>query len=284
MLAAFAIVGYFAATWSSAQQLQTRQNEQSATGQNQNSSTPAINVTVVTPQQGTGQQQEERQRAERQETLNSRVTAANERIAFWTVWLAVVAGFQLITAGFAVYAARLQGRIMRDQLAMTHRPEIIVRNIQSPEASRLFEVGPLGSVDEMARALSADLGKVTEITGGFQIINRGSSPVKVVRFINATMFIGPSLPAKNPCIDRVVGGAGKVAAGNYADIDAQPVSVSASESIGIRRGQLYIFAIGKVLYEDESGAIRRTGFARQFNMQTGRFTIVTDEPDYEYVD
>lgn len=182
-------------------------------------------------------------------------------------------------------AAKSSADAARASIVMTHRPKVIVRNVISPEASRLFEAGAPTSED-FANAFYARLDEVKEVTGTFQIINKGSSPVAKVRVINATMFIGAVLPPKNPCGGHnVVAGLGAVPPGHQAqDIPLTSVALDASQMLSVRQEKTFIFAIGKVLYEDELGGVRRTGFTRRFSMQTGRFVMVKDDPDYEYVD
>ena len=42
-------------------------------------------------------------------------------------------------------------------------------------------------------------------------------------------------------------------------------------------------AIGRIIYEDELGHRRETGFARKFDWANARFVAIND-PDYEYTD
>jgi hypothetical protein len=45
-----------------------------------------------------------------------------------------------------------------------------------------------------------------------------------------------------------------------------------------------LWAIGKIVYRDETEGVRRTGFARYLDPRIGRFTAVRNDPDYEYKD
>jgi len=52
--------------------------------------------------------------------------------------------------------------------------------------------------------------------------------------------------------------------------------------LAVRTGATLIYIIGKIIYRDELKNVRRTGFARVFSMDTGRFAPIKNDPDYEY--
>jgi len=51
--------------------------------------------------------------------------------------------------------------------------------------------------------------------------------------------------------------------------------------VQIQAGALLICCIGCVIYRDGRGAMRQTGFARSYNLETKRFDVL-DDPEYEY--
>ena len=60
--------------------------------------------------------------------------------------------------------------------------------------------------------------------------------------------------------------------------------ISGEEWNDIRNKETVLWVIGKIVYDDDQGNHRRTGFARYFSMDTGRFHILKDDADYEYQD
>lgn len=172
-----------------------------------------------------------------------------------------------------------------DAVLMTHRPKIIVREIDIPATLTMFKVGyPTNDPDEIQRILEHDLPSARTLWGKFRITNKGNNSATII-LIEAVIHIGAFLPVPNPCYGQELTlPSQKLVGGATVLIDFAPLAITSEETTRVRNGKLHIFALGKIVYIDDLGNGRRTGFAREFHMETGRFRVVKDEPDYDYVD
>lgn len=85
-------------------QIEPGTGKSNAATQSKREPTPAINVTVTTPEKSAAEKENERQRAERQDLTNERIAQANDRIAALTFWLVMVGALQTLatTAAFLI--------------------------------------------------------------------------------------------------------------------------------------------------------------------------------------
>ena len=238
-------------------------------GDNQQSSQPSI--TLLVPEKSAQQLDEERKDRERE-------IAIEERIGRFTGYLVGVGLLQFlaIAMGFiwtrrAANAATTSANAARESIVMTHRPKIIVREIDIPETIPLFKL--------------QDTSAITTLTGSFRITNKGNTAA-TVGLMEATIYVGRlPPPPHNPCFGKTLSNAfPRLPPGTTTRIDFEPHPVTSGDFGDIRAGKVAIYALGKIIYTDELGNARRTGFARRFDMNNGRFTITKDDPDYEYVD
>lgn len=119
--------------------------------------------------------------------------------------------------------------------------------------------------------------------GKFSLTNIGNGSA-TTQLIRAVIYRGGSLPPdKNPCSDHALDKALKMAPGTGSRLDFPPLEMTAEERRRVLDEKDALYAIGKVIYIDNAGNARRTGFARKLNTKTGRFEAVAD-PDYEYED
>jgi hypothetical protein len=65
-------------------------------------------------------------------------------------------------------------------------------------------------------------------------------------------------------------------------------TLTKEEHFAIRNGVSQLYCLGFVHYLDGASRLRTTAFCRiltiSFNQMVGRFTVATNEPDYEYED
>jgi hypothetical protein len=203
-------------------------------------------------------------------------------------------GVGIITFGVIAWQAwetRRSASAARDSIVMTHRPKIIVRELYMPEATELFKIGNRHTegvleriIADAVRRLEKFSADTTIVDGSFRLTNKGTNRA-TTQLVEAVIYVGDSLPPENPCFGKtVIDKQLKMAAGTTTRIDFKPITLSTDERSAIRDSEAFIYGIGKIIYVDELGNPRRTGFARRFSMKTGRFDILKDEPDYEYVD
>jgi hypothetical protein len=191
----------------------------------------------------------------------------------------------------AAEAAQESADVARNSVLMTHRPKIIVREIIMPEATELFLVGIDGAAKTMERVIADAVRRheryvpaIAILDGSFRLTNKGSSAA-ILRLVERTIYLAESLPPENPCFGKSTTMArAEMPSGFTSRVDFETVTITLDQIGQIRREEVAIYVIGKIIYTDGLGNARRTGFARRFNMRTGRFDIVKDDPDYEYVD
>jgi hypothetical protein len=180
--------------------------------------------------------------------------------------------------------ARAQKRISDRQFIAAHRPSLVIREIEVPEVTIFSSAaGPIGTVDARLAAAAA-YDEFSQLTGSFRLTNNGESNA-TVRFIEATLFIGPRLPPQNPSIGLTLNvGQPQFPPGGTTRIDLLPRPTTVDELLSVYSTRNTVYVVGKVVYDDERKHGRRTGFARRLNLATLRFEVIESDPDYEYTD
>jgi hypothetical protein len=243
-----------------------------------------IQVTVVAPDKTPAEKLDERQRAERQDTTNS-------RIATFTLLLVLVGIGQIVATAFGYVAAKRAAQAAEDAIILNNRPKIIVREIDVPETTHWRKVH---LAEDRTRAIAEDAyrhldetGVITNertLKGSFRMTNKGGTEVST-QLIETMFWVGEPLPQTNPVFDTV----GlpqqhfKMKGGTTTRVDIPPVTISLDQHTDIMNGRASLWVLGKIVYTDKVNAARRTGFARRFNLDTGRFERKKDE-DYDYED
>lgn len=173
----------------------------------------------------------------------------------------------------------------RDAIVMTHRPKLIVRELELPELHLLIDDAEDTSANQRiirtsARALDTGF---HQLTGSFRLTNKGTTTA-TVELMEATIFLGERLPPTNPCYGQRLNALYPVLkAGTTTRVNLTPRPTTVDELVAVKQGRLTLFIIGKLIYTDELKNGRRTGFARRFNLDTNRFERKSDE-DYDYED
>lgn len=252
------------------------QQSKSTSDQQQPANPPTI---IVTPQQKSAKElEDERRDREREITIQ----AENRTFTGWLVIVAVLTG---LAVGWQAWETRKAANAARDSIILAHRPKIIVREIEIPEAETLSTVGRGHSrgTEEFRQILASYKPEITQLSGSFRITNKGTTTA-TISLMNAIIYLGHELPNVNPCFKNELQQTALLTPGTTGRINFDPRPVTSEEVAAILNGQLLIYAIGKIVYTDALKGSRRTGFARAFDIQTGRFKMRRDEPDYEYVD
>jgi hypothetical protein len=171
---------------------------------------------------------------------------------------------------------------------MTHRPEITIREIESIEAWMLHEIcrdNPRLPPADLRIRMGVRLGlrQPTHLTGSFRLTNTGGNAA-TINLINVIFYVGWPLPQINPCFDHVLPvHVPPIGAGETTRLDIPAIEFTIADFLRLGTQETVVHVIGKIVYQDEYGNGRRTGFARRLNVETGRFERRRDE-DYEYSD
>lgn len=158
---------------------------------------------------------------------------------------------------------RRMGNLARDEFIATHRPKIRVRFIQ------------VGGHDERGND-----------TVNVVIVNVGESAAIVThlgadlarRSVRTKDWTSPGLRT------RAVPHAKPI---NLAAGEAHVWNVASETQFGLgdALSDLELCAVGQIIYRDENGVARETGFLRVFERETGRYVpSATAEEDHEYAD
>ena len=214
------------------------------------------------------------------------------------LWTSGPADWALVIVGTAAAIAALktlgglkrQIDLTRESILKTHRPKIVVREIDITELQLLPRTEADGTRrDDISTAYTAIQANVTELTGSFRITNIGTTAATIT-YGEAVIYLGTErLPAQNPCSNQPLNQLNRkprllLSPGTTTRLDFPRRQITGSDFTDIRAGRTTLWVMGKIIYADELSNSRRTGFTRRFNRHTGRFEIVDDEPDYEYVD
>ncbi len=170
------------------------------------------------------------------------------------------------TAAHALFAG-LFGRWRQPELA--YPGKLIVREVDIPAALQL--AGPIPPAG-------------LELTGSFRATNKGKVD-NVIRVLEAVIVAAPRPPPadRETHFDQSAGvGVSKLRAGRTGLFDIpRPLKLDKVAAGRIVHKLDQLFVLGKIVYEDEVGHLRRTGFAHQFNLATRRFESRPDDDDVD---
>jgi hypothetical protein len=158
----------------------------------------------------------------------------------------------------------------KQSIILTHRPKIMLRNVDVPH----IEHGGYGD-------------------GTLWATNVGDTVAHVFKF-DAMWFVGEHLPMRNPYAraEPTKTNIKNIQPGSSQHFDLPAIVFPQDDQLTWHRAihqepripePTHLFLIGVVKYRDDLDNLRRTGFCRRYNRQTGRFEPV-DDPDYEHAD
>jgi len=122
-----------------------------------------------------------------------------------------------------------------------------------------------------------------QLGGALYLVNIGNQPATVVsleQYLSFDEYLPLERPYESGANQKVLDI--QLTPGQACKLPFRPTAVTAGDSQKIIGGPP-MCAIGRVLYTDELGNRRETGFARRFMPNQQRFVAV-DDPDYEYAD
>jgi hypothetical protein len=222
--------------------------------------------------------------------------SADDRIAKYTLWLAILTGALVVvstfqgyflirsdrTARIAAETARKSTETAQAEFIATHRPRIRVRNIvvNSPQSAdgRTFEPFAPGQI----------------VSGQFFIANVGGSRADILDGHCTVFWSREGLPMRRPyegrddnlqAMGRTLLSGQSTTALFRSD---RPIESEASQTVGrsIAHG-FKLYVMGWVTYADRNNDVWRTGFCHEY-VPTGGFSpprfFPVDDPDYEYQD
>lgn len=196
----------------------------------------------------------------------------------WTeeVFADFVIGLTLFTAVLA-FATIQQGRQFRQELILSQRPKLRIRNVIIKPSRR-----------PATAANFLEEGK--HVIGQFYIVNIGGTPAKIIQSDCIVYWGYSGLPMERPYewhAPTNLAAPNRLLPGTSVTVPFQseePMD-SAAEDINRQAGNLRLYVMGWVTYEDNLKVKRRTSFCRVYKNLTGathsKFYPV-DDADYEH--
>jgi hypothetical protein len=192
--------------------------------------------------------------------------AADDRIARYTLWLAILTGGLVLVSSLQFYflnraekTSQSLAKLAREEFIATHRPRVVVRFIQGPfhdDAVHEFMWVTFANVGETAATITAiggDLARRNASTGTWRPPGVDASRK-------------PITPISLESGDRHV-----------VTVKAK-ASISDIELFGDATGTYELCAVGSVRYQDGNGRTRETAFFRTNNGGEG-FTASKNQED-----
>ena len=201
-------------------------------------------------------------KCESRESLWQRTT--DDPVAYFTFWLVAVTGVLAVVSVFQGRMLVQQTELGRAEFNATHRPRIRVRQIADDS-----------KLSPASTGLSCTLVNVGDAWGemfeyNWTIVYGGIGAVEYPLKYDAGNIRHPTDTQYDP---------------SSAPFDAgqeRPLFLPLNTVPPMSSGQRPC-VYGYVRYRDRRGIERRTGFMREYDTATGRFSAVND-PDYEYED
>lgn len=185
------------------------------------------------------------------------------------------ATIQAEKTGIAADAAKKSADAARESIILTHRPKIIVRDM-------VIAWHPLLHRGTCVKKLNENQFDEWQLGGAFYIVNTGNQSATVVS-LEQFMSFDELLPFERPSESGVRKFVTiKLKPGESKRLPFHPIAIGNPDTRTLTLG-VSMTAIGRIVYDDELGNRRETGFARKFEMKRQRF-IAMDDPDYEYAD
>lgn len=178
-------------------------------------------------------------------------------------------------------------------LITANPPKLIVRDVRCTYADELATAirdtesdgdgGFRQKIGIAFKALANQTDDRKNIAASFNVLNKGKS-LATIKSFDCHFFIAEGLPQRNPCFDS---GApdplSYLASGRNHRVNAAPIQIEHDPTIKLVLLKAQLFLIGLIVYADDLGNVRRTGFRRVFNASNAKWEGPKD-PDWEYQD
>jgi hypothetical protein len=166
-------------------------------------------------------------------------------------------------------AGEQQFRLARDEFNSTHRPKIRIKHVW---------------------LIGDDIWHDEPITVRVVCVNHGTTDAVVTDYGMQYHVVGEgkSLPPDHNIPPIVLKGGFHLQPGISLALPDFSDAITSEQHFGIRNGKARLCCLGFLHYLDGVKRLRTTAFCRVLTIgahqNIGRFTVVTDEPDYEYED
>jgi hypothetical protein len=222
--------------------------------------------TIQTVIQYSGTTAEHRSASDQAAQEKEKTDEALARYTWWLTFFTGILAFATIGLGISTLGLYLAGerqlKLARNEFVSTHRPKLIIRQLQ------------------LDKLLPDQIVKVQ-----LSIINIGETEA-TLRFIAAEIALWNRRYWEAPGIDPIAKPFGPKVIRNGQRISAVIVSrfkITAEQIKAAQQGNLIICAVGEFTYIDAIGTERRTGFRRNYDFSTDMF-IASENIDQEYQD
>jgi hypothetical protein len=189
--------------------------------------------------------------------------------ALTAVATVVIAVFTVVLAFVSRRQARLietQVKLARQEFAATHRPKVVIRSFQFLNPDFLMTKAQPNVCVVLAN-IGESAGKVIEVRGGTLVHKRAEQLPGDLSFPLREAFTLPSA--------TLASGRQEVfPLNNFGQL-------SATDAALIDSGVMALHFIGTVVYVDEAGIRRETGFCRRYYARAHRWETIAGQ--YEYV-
>jgi hypothetical protein len=195
---------------------------------------------------------------------------ADDRIARYTLWLAILTGGLVLASSFQFYFlhkaeknSQALAKLAREEFVATHRPRVTVRFIQGPhhnnEGHEFMWVtfANVGETTATITEIGGDLNRRDTSTGNWRLpgIDGTPKPISPVVTLESGDRHTVTFVAKSP--------------------------ISDIELFGDATGTYELCAVGGVRYQDGNGRTRETAFFRTNNGGEGFTASANKEDEYE---
>ena len=190
---------------------------------------------------------------------------AEEATTIFTFWLAVVGAFTGFVLCWQACLLRGQTRLAREEFIASHRPKIIIRGF---------------------RLLHQDMPIGKKINFAFTAQNIGDTGAKIIEYRNGTFiqFAIQNIPsdlsfptAENLLPNLVLeSGVSQLFPGDSGE------KLLEDKRTQIYSGKSALYCMGIIVYCDEIGTRRETGFCRRYRPSENRWEVIDCEYEYAY--
>jgi hypothetical protein len=203
----------------------------------------------------------------------SQAQEADDRIAAYTLWLAIFTGALVVVSAIQIgFLVRAEGAtrhsldLAREEFVSTHRPKLIVRQ---------FQLDPI-SANSFIRIWHS-------------IINVGDTEATLTFTTSQAALWNPhesfwEAPGIDPVIRPILPNPITIRSGQRVSATAESaIEVTDNQFRAILARNLIVCAVGEITYRDGLGTDRRVGFRRNYDVGADMFTA-SENTDQEYQD
>jgi hypothetical protein len=184
--------------------------------------------------------------------------------------LVLIAAFGVCVAIGSLKAIERQAKSLKEEIRLTHRPRLIVRNIV------------IAGLENLNRKTSMNKWS-QKLTGYYTVANVGGLPA-TIQWIGEGAWVEKVLPMKRP--DQEQPGRNvtvQLEPGESKQLNFGEIVFDVEDACDLIDGKSRAFFLARIRYRDLAGISRETGVCRVFD-GTLQYFVRTDNTDYEYSD